>query len=317
MKSLLMKLNNLQKLSGDASFRSFYRTDKSVIVFCKKEKNKNLLIYDAINKLLLKNKIKAPKLISNNYAKNYIEIEDLGDVTVTNFFKKNKKNIFSLYKKIIDILIRIQKIKNYKIKDFNKNFYIPKKYNKKILFDEAKLFVDWYLPNYFNKKNSKKVKKDFLEIFKKLLNKILLKSNVFTHRDFHISNIMIKNKELYLIDSQDALIGNKAYDLASLIDDVRFNTSVLLKNKILNYYLKKQNKKNLKKIINDFKILSVLRNFKIIGIFNRLSIRDKKHQYLKMIPHAWKLIEERIKNDDNFSDLKLILKKYFPKKTKL
>ena len=128
---------------------------------------------------------------------------------------------------------------------------------------------------------------------------------------------MIKNKELYLIDSQDALIGNKAYDLASLIDDVRFNTSVLLKNKILNYYLKKQNKKNLKKIINDFKILSVLRNFKIIGIFNRLSIRDKKHQYLKMIPHAWKLIEERIKNDDNFSDLKLILKKYFPKKTKL
>jgi len=317
MKSLLMKLNNLQKLSGDASFRSFYRTDKSVIVFCKKEKNKNLLIYDAINKLLLKNKIKAPKLISNNYAKNYIEIEDLGDVKVTNFFKKNKKNIFSLYKKIIDILIRIQKIKNYKIKDFNKNFYIPKKYNKKILFDEAKLFVDWYLPNYFNKKNSKKVKKDFLEIFKKLLNKILLKSNVFTHRDFHISNIMIKNKELYLIDSQDALIGNKAYDLASLIDDVRFNTSVLLKNKILNYYLKKQNKKNLKKIINDFKILSVLRNFKIIGIFNRLSIRDKKHQYLKMIPHAWKLIEERIKNDDNFSDLKLILKKYFPKKTKL
>ena len=312
-----MKLNNLQKLSGDASFRSFYRTDKSVIVFCKKEKNKNLLIYDAINKLLLKNKIKAPKLISNNYAKNYIEIEDLGDVTVTNFFKKNKKNIFSLYKKIIDILIRIQKIKNYKIKDFNKNFYIPKKYNKKILFDEAKLFVDWYLPNYFNKKNSKKVKKDFLEIFKKLLNKILLKSNVFTHRDFHISNIMIKNKELYLIDSQDALIGNKAYDLASLMNDVRFNTSVLLKNKILTYYLKKQNKKNLKKIINDFKILSVLRNFKIIGIFNRLSIRDKKHQYLKMIPHAWKLIEERIKNDDNFSDLKLILKKYFPKKTKL
>ena len=82
----------------------------------------------------------------------------------------------------------------------------------------------------------------------------------------------------------------------------------------MNYYLKKQNKKNLKKIINDFKILSVLRNFKIIGIFNRLSIRDKKHQYLKMIPHAWKLIEERIKNDDNFSDLKLILKKYFPKK---
>ena len=36
-----------------------------------------------------------------------------------------------------------------------------------------------------------------------------------------------------LIDSQDALIGNRAYDLASLIDDVRFKTSVHLKKRIL------------------------------------------------------------------------------------
>ena len=31
-----------------------------------------------------------------------------------------------------------------------------------------------------------------------------------------------------------------------------------------------------KKLKNDFEILSVLRNLKIIGIFTRLAIRDKK-----------------------------------------
>ena len=32
---------------------------------------------------------------------------------------------------------------------------------------------------------------------------------------------MLVNGKIGVIDSQDALIGNKAYDLASLIDDVR------------------------------------------------------------------------------------------------
>ena len=46
-----MNLNSLTKLSGDASFRKFYRSNKSVVVFCRKEKKNNLLIYDAINKI--------------------------------------------------------------------------------------------------------------------------------------------------------------------------------------------------------------------------------------------------------------------------
>ena len=65
---------------------------------------------------------------------------------------------------------------------------------------------------------------------------------------------------------------------------------------------------------NDFEILSVLRNLKIIGIFTRLSFRDNKHTYLKLISYAWKLIENRIKTNKNFNDLKLLLDKNFSKK---
>ena len=54
-------------IKGDASFRKFYRkrqnNKSSIIVYARKEKTKNLLNYDSINKLLLKNKIFAPKLI--------------------------------------------------------------------------------------------------------------------------------------------------------------------------------------------------------------------------------------------------------------
>ena len=79
------------------------------------------------------------------------------------------------------------------------------------------------------------------------------------------------------------------------------------------------NKKKINKIKfkNDFEILSVLRNLKVIGIFTRLALRDKKKKYLQLIPYTWKLIEDRINNNDLFIDLKKILEKEFPKKIRI
>ena len=143
---------------------------------------------------------------------------------------------------------------------------------------------------------------------------MIYKKKVFIHRDFHISNIMIIKQGLGIIDSQDAVFGNITYDLASLIDDVRFKTDKKFKNKILNHFFKNNRSLDRNKFQNDFEILSVLRNFKIIGIFSRLSKRDQKHKYLKLIPYAWKLIEYRINNNTKFKDLKNIMDKNFPKK---
>ena len=63
--------------------------------------------------------------------------------------------------------------------------------------------------------------------------------------------------------------------------------------------------------------MSVLRNLKIIGIFTRLAIRDKKKKYLKLIPYAWKLIENRINNNIIFADLKNYLDDNFSTKIRM
>ena len=154
------------------------------------------------------------------------------------------------------------------------------------------------------------------ELIKKIYNEsnnLKLKNDIFVHRDFHVSNLMIVNNQTAVIDSQDALIGNKAYDLASLIDDVRLKTSKSFKKKVYNFYIKKQKKLELHKFKNDFEILSILRNLKIIGIFTRLAIRDGKKRYLKLIPYTWKLISTRINENKVFFDLKSLLKKNFKK----
>jgi len=311
----MKSLAKLKKIKGDASFREFYRNreNKSIIVISKKEKLKNLLIYDAINKILIKNKILAPNLLSENYINNYIEINDFGDQTLFQILKNKKNNKYVIFKKIIKILNKIQLIKDKKVKNFKNNLYKVQEYNNKILFDETKLFCDWYVPKTLSKSKSIQFKKKFRLEIKKLLSKLNHKNVTFVHRDFHVSNLMYHNKKIAVIDSQDALIGNKAYDLASLIDDVRLKTSNELKEKVFKFYVKTNQKIDLEKFKKDFEILSVLRNLKIIGIFMRLAVRDNKKKYLKLIPHAWELINHRINEQNEFNNLMLLLKNNFPK----
>jgi len=311
----MKSLAKLKKIKGDASFREFYRNkeNKSIVVISKREKLKNLLIYDAINKILIKNKILAPNLLSENYINNYIEINDFGDQTLFQILKNKKNNKYVIFKKIIKILNKIQLIKDKKVKNFKNKLYKVQEYNNKILLDETKLFCDWYAPKTLSKVKSIKFNKKFKLEIKNLLSKLNYKNVTFVHRDFHVSNLMYFNKKIAVIDSQDALIGNIAYDLASLIDDVRLKTSNELKEKVFKFYVKKNKKIDLKKFKKDFEILSVLRNLKIIGIFMRLALRDNKKKYLKLIPYAWEMINHRIKEQNEFNNLMLLLKNNFPK----
>ena len=150
--------SKLKEIKGDASFRSFYRKKNnkknSIIVFATKEKEKNLLIYDAINSLLIKNKILAPKLYKENYKQNSIEIEDFGDDTIFKLLKKmevikliytknplicylkfkklNKTKLKILMEKIIRsqfmMIINYLKRLNYFQTGIQKNMYLKKNY---------------------------------------------------------------------------------------------------------------------------------------------------------------------------------------------
>ena len=310
--------STLKRIKSDASFRSFYRKTNSkrnsIIVYATKEKEKNLLIYDAVNSLLTENKILAPKLYKENYKKNFIEIEDFGDDTVFKLLKKSRSNKMDLYKKSIYLLTKIQKITQKKVKNFNGKIYKVPIYVDSILFKEAKNFSDWYAKKYIPKKKLATLNIEINKEIKYLVSSLKLKNDTLVHRDFHVSNLMKYKKEIATIDTQDALIGNSTYDLASLIDDVRLKSNKKLKDNTFNYYLKlNQNKIDRVILLNDFEILSVIRNMKIIGIFTRLAVRDKKVKYLKLIPYAWKLIELRIKNNKIFDNLKRILDLNFSK----
>ena len=241
-----------------------------------------------------------------------MEITDLGSLSFYDYIK-NKKNKFKEYKKLIELILKLQKIK------LKNNYYFGKKkikfikYSISDLHKESDLFFDWYLKFIIKNKNIKKIKKILKQEFNNIYKKLHFKNNCFTHRDFHASNIMINNNKLGVIDSQDAIIGNPLYDVASLIDDIRIKLPKNLQDNLFKYYVLKSKFQTKDKFClkNDFDILSVQRNLKILGIFVRLYKRDHKSSYLKYLPYTWTLIERRMKNPI-FNKLNILFKKHLP-----
>ena len=88
----------LKKIKSDASFREFYRLYKgkrsSIIVTASKEKQKNIVLYSAINKFYRKKGIYAPKLIRKHSHDSILEIEDLGKETLLNHVKNSKNKLW-------------------------------------------------------------------------------------------------------------------------------------------------------------------------------------------------------------------------------
>ena len=157
-------------ITGDASSRIFSRIilkkENKIIVYAKNDKYKNLAAYTAVNKFLRNNKVLAPKLVAHNYEKGIIVIEDFGDLTFHKILLKSKNKI-KVYKNLVDLLLKIQKIKpKLRIKNIINTSHYFKNYSNKELHKESDLFFKWYLSSILDKKkkkkNWKKSKKNFI-----------------------------------------------------------------------------------------------------------------------------------------------------------
>ena len=293
-----LKINNifdyhLQKIVGDASFRCYYRVkcdDKSFIVMDAPPLKENINPFCKIDNLLLSNNFSAPKIFAQDKENGLLLLEDFGDNSYRKILEQGGDEI-DLYTNAVDLLIDLRKIT---IVDD-----LPR-YDDKLLLAEVMLFMDWYLPNIAKQKISNQQIAKFKQIWLELFSKLSLERNLVL-RDYHSDNLMLLTKregvrKVGLLDFQDAILGCAAYDLVSLLEDARRDVSLGTQQKMLQHYLKHSNC-NKNQFMIDYKILSLQRNIKIVGIFARLAIRDQKADYLKFLPRVFGYINSNLQDE--------------------
>lgn len=307
IKSFLEKNNvsdyTINKIAGDASFRSYYRIfrDKkdSLILMDAPPEYENVEPFVKIDLILRENNFLAPEIFAKDIKNGFLLLQDFGDLSLNKALENQElsNKELDLYKKSTDILLNLHQVEGK---------HNLENYDSDLLLKEVELFIDWYLP-FIIKKPANKVEKEILkQNFKKLFSK-LSGEKALVLRDYHADNLFIYQNKIALLDFQDAVLGSKAYDLVSLLEDARRVVKQDTVKSIIDYYLIKSNvDKDI--FLQDYKILSLQRNIKIIGIFSRLAIRDKKENYLNMIPKILNYVSNRLE-DKLFDEIKEVFNK--------
>ena len=112
-----------------------------------------------------------------------------------------------------------------------------------------------------------------------------------------------------------SLVGPVTYDLVSLLKDayIEWDEEIILDHVIR--YWEKAKINNLitnlefSTFYKDFECMGIQRHLKILGIFARLSIRDKKNQYLENIPLVEKYLMDATERYRDFHQLRNFLDK--------
>ncbi len=167
-------------------------------------------------------------------------------------------------------------------------------YDLRAMSIEADLLPSWYWP-YINKAAAPgQAAGDFAGLWREALAGIAARSNVWTLRDFHSPNLLwlperAGIQRVGLIDTQDCVYGHAAYDLASLIQDARVDVPPSLAADLLDHYCALRARGETfdrEDFLSAYAILGAQRATKILGIFARLFMRDKKPAYLAHMPRV-------------------------------
>ncbi|MFO1129880.1 MAG: hypothetical protein U1E31_00670 [Rickettsiales bacterium] len=114
--------------------------------------------------------------------------------------------------------------------------------------------------------------------------------------------------EQYLIDYQDAQIGSVVYDLVSLLQDARRDLNIKNISLILKYFTEKF-ELSYQICENDYHILGLQRNLRILGVFARQYLRCNNDNYLQYIPRVLRYINDNLNHSAN-KKIKKFLQQY-------
>ena len=272
LKTIFKENFSLSKVADDASFRRYLRLhlkNKTFIIMDAPPNKENAQLFITLAKNLKKFRNPPPEIFEYDLKQGFVILEDFGDTTFLSVAKQTH------FLQAIDLLVQLQKTPSLNLK----------KYNQTTLNNEMLLFKDWYLPFYKKHILTSFEKQKLAQLFYFLTQTLIKEPQVLVHRDFHSRNLMVQKNKLGLLDFQDAIIGPYTYDLVSLLKDAYLELKPSQYQKNLQYfYQQKRIKMPFKAFEKEVDLMGVQRHLKILGIFVRLSKRDKKQGYLKNIP---------------------------------
>jgi len=301
----------MQPLAGDASFRRYIRVtcnDASYMLMDAPPEKEDIRPFMTVCQHLRDAGWSAPHMHANDEALGFLLLEDMGDDTFSRLLRADASREEEYYTAAVELLADWHSGK------------LPgaelAAYDTELLLREIQLFSNWFLPQFMGGDLLIEAQASYVPLWQKLIDEAPLLNDQLVHRDYHADNLMWLparegGKRIGLLDFQDAVMGDAAYDLVSLLEDARRDVPAALAEKLLARYIEKSGADK-ERSLHAYALLAAQRNSKIVGIFTRLAARDGKEHYLEYLPRVWRHLEKDAEHP-KLAALKAWLDHYVPK----
>jgi NDP-sugar pyrophosphorylase family protein len=251
----------------------------------------------------LKQGIPVPQLVHVASEKKQVLFEDAGDISLYSYLKcaRGKGEIERVYKKVVDSLIQIHTKASENVRD------CPLLQERIFDYEHFRWETDYFFEQCV--KGIKNISSENTAALEKEFHELAVKADSFPktiiHRDFQSQNIMLmEGQEIRIIDYQGARIGPTAYDVASLLWDPYYRLEDAMRNRLLEYYIKKVKDQSIRKFDEiTFKesLISckLQRHMQALGAYAFLSSVKGKKYFLKYVPEGIGLLKEDISLSKN------------------
>jgi len=276
----------VEPLPGDASFRRYFRVrheGRGAMLMDAPSPHEDPRPFLAVGKWLTDHGLHAPQIYAERPEAGLVLLEDFGNDRMRDWLDENPDAEARVYSTAVEALAELHRQPP--------GPFAP--YDMEVYLREALLFTEWFCPAAGIAVDAA----GFEAAWRLALEPLMARQQpgVTVLRDYHAENIMLLGADedgggaQGLIDFQDALVGHRAYDLVSLLQDARRDVSEELEESMLAHYASLITPGP--EFLADYARLGAQRNAKIVGIFARLWQRDGKPRYLPMIPRVWHALE--------------------------
>ena len=279
----------LQMVSGDASFRRYFRLQTAsgpMIAMDAPPQKEDSQSFVSVAQTWRRLGVQVPHIHASDLALGFLLLEDFGDrQLLTQVQAVDPQARDQWYRQAIRQLVHLQQ------HTMDEAAQLPP-YDAALLDREMDLFRDWLVARKLGMQLDAETHRMVEDVFDFLRQRALSQARVAVHRDYHSRNLMcLPDQSLGILDFQDAVYGPLTYDLVSLLRDcyVRWPAEQVMQ--WCRYYHACATEAGLPladfdAFFADFECMGMQRHLKASGIFARLALRDGKLGYLQDVPNT-------------------------------
>jgi aminoglycoside/choline kinase family phosphotransferase len=283
-------LGTIQDVSGDASFRRYFRgssTAGSWILVDAPPDKEDSRPFLSVQAMLERGGVQVPRIVAADLQLGFMCQQDFGAALLWPALEQARlqqdlATAGDLYGRAFVELLKIQRC----------DAQALPMYDAALLQREVLLFRDWLCQQLLDLQLGGDELRLLDAVFALLIDAALAQPQVFVHRDYHSRNLMLLQDGIGVIDFQDAVQGPLSYDLVSLLKDCYIAwPAASVETWALNYLEHACNagiapRQSERAFLRSFHLMGMQRHLKAAGIFCRLWLRDGKPGYLQEIPRT-------------------------------